>query len=81
MLIYIYFNIKYHIWDLAEFITVNVDAKKMDSLAEIVNKVNAVGVDVYARLATIEAVLEQLRGSSINGSAQASYVAGVPASL
>jgi hypothetical protein len=42
----------------------------MDSLAEIVNKVNAVGVDVYARLATIEVVLEQLRGSSIYGSAQ-----------
>ena len=64
-----------------DFITVNVDAKKMDSLAEIVNKVNAVGVDVYARLATIEAVLEQLRGSSIYGSAQASYVSGVPAEL
>jgi hypothetical protein len=39
-----------------DFITINVDAKKMDSLAEIVNKVNTVGVDVYARLATIEAV-------------------------
>jgi hypothetical protein len=64
-----------------DFITINVDAKKMDSLAEIVNKVNTVGVDVYARLATIEAVLEQLRGSSIYGSAQASYVSGVPAAL
>ena len=60
---------------------VNVDAKKMDSLAEIVNKVNTVGVDVYTRLARIEEVLEILRGSSIYSAAQASYVAGVPAEL
>ena len=53
----------------------------MDSLAEIVNKINTVGVDVYTRLARIEAVLEILRGSSIYSVAQAEYVAGVPASL
>ena len=64
-----------------DFITVNVDAKKMDSLAEIVNKVNTVGVDVYTRLARIEEVLEILRGSSIYSAAQARYVAGVPAEL
>jgi hypothetical protein len=66
-----------------DFITVNVDAKKMDSLAEIVNKVNTVGVDVYTRLARIEEVLvnEILRGSSIYSGAQASYVAGIPAEL
>ena len=64
-----------------DFITINVDAKKMDSLAEIVNKVNTVGVDVYTRLARIEEVLEILRGSSIYSAAQASYVAGVPADL
>jgi hypothetical protein len=64
-----------------DFITVNVDAKKMDSLAEIVNKVNTVGVDVYTRLARIEEVLEILRGSSIYSAAQAAYVAGIPAEL
>ena len=64
-----------------DFLTVNVDAKKMDSLSEIVNRMNATGADVYTRLATIEAVLEQLRGSSIYSGAQAGFTAGVPASL
>ena len=64
-----------------DFITVNLDSKKMDSLSEIVNKVNSVGVDVYTRLARIEEVLLQLRGSSIYSAAQAEYVAGVPAAL
>ena len=64
-----------------DFITVNVDSKKMDSLAEIVGKMNSTGVDVYTRLATIEAVLAELRGSSIYGSAQSAFVSDVPASL
>ena len=64
-----------------DFLVVNTDAKKLDSLAEIVGKMNSTGVDVYQRLATIEAVLAELRGSSIYSSAQAGYVAGVPASL
>ena len=65
-----------------DFLTTNVDTKKMDSLAEIVNKINSVGIDVYTRLVTIEAALESLRGSALYASAPASsYSADVPASL
>ncbi len=51
-----------------DFLTTNVDTKKMDSLAEIVNKMNSVGIDVYTRLVTIEAALESLRGSALYAS-------------
>ncbi len=65
-----------------DFLTTNVDSKKMDSLAEIVNKMNNVGADVYLRLVTIEAALESLRGSALYASAPAnSYSADVPATL
>jgi hypothetical protein len=37
----------------------------MDSLAEIVNKMNSTGVDFYTLLATIKAALENLRGSAL----------------
>jgi hypothetical protein len=62
-------------------LTVNTDSKKLDSLAEMVKSVNSIGADVYTRLATIETVLMQLRGSPIYNNAQAEFVAGVPASL
>jgi hypothetical protein len=65
-----------------DFLTTNVDSKKMDSLAEIVNKMNSVGIDVYTRLVTIEAALESLRGSALYASAPAgSYTQDVPATL
>ena len=65
-----------------DFLTTNVDAKKMDSLAEIVNKLNSVGIDVYTRLVTIESALESLRGSALYASAPAnSYSQDVPATL
>jgi hypothetical protein len=65
-----------------DFLTTNVDSKKMDSLAEIVNKMNSVGIDVYTRLVTIEAALESLRGSALYASAPAgSYSQDVPATL
>ena len=41
---------------------------KMDSLAEIVNRMNNVGADVYLPLVTIEAALESLRGSALYAS-------------
>ena len=61
--------------------TINTDAKKLDSLAEIVGKMNSTGVDIYTRLATIESVLAELRGSSIYSGAQVAFVSDVPASL
>lgn len=65
-----------------DFLTTNVDSKKMDSLAEIVNKMNSVGIDVYTRLVTIESALESLRGSALYASAPAgSYSQDVPATL
>ena len=65
-----------------DFLTTNVDSKKMDSLAEIVNKLNSVGIDVYTRLVTIEAALESLRGSALYTSPPAgSYSQDVPATL
>jgi hypothetical protein len=65
-----------------DFLTTNVDSKKMDSLAEIVNKMNSVGIDVYTRLVTIEAALESLRGSPLYASTPAgSYSQDVPATL
>ena len=64
-----------------DFLTINTDAKKLDSLAEIVNRMNATGVDVSTRLAGIEEVLEILRGSSIYSSARVAFVSDVPASL
>jgi len=59
------------------FMLANVDVKAMDSLSEIVNKINAVGADLYVRMATVEAALESLRGASLYAAAQANYVAGV----
>lgn len=59
------------------FMLANVDVKAMDSLSEIVNKINAVGADLYVRVATIEAALESLRGASLYAVAQAAFVAGV----
>ena len=65
-----------------DFLTTNVDSKKMDSLAEIVNKMNNTGADVYLRLVTIEAALESLRGSALYAASPVgSYSADVPASL
>jgi hypothetical protein len=65
-----------------DFLTTNVDAKKMDSLAEIVNKMNSVGIDVYTRLVTIEAALESPRGSALYASPPAvSYSQDVPETL
>ncbi len=65
-----------------DFLTTNVDSKKMDSLAEIVNKMNSVGIDVYTRLVTIEAALESLRGSALYASPPAgSYSSDVAPSL
>jgi len=65
-----------------DFLTTNIDNKKMDSLAEIVNKMNSVGIDVYTRLVTIEAALESLRGSALYASPPAgSYTQDVPATL
>ena len=59
------------------FIISNVDAKAMDSLSEIVGKLNSAGTDLYARVLYLEQVVSTLRGEALYAAAQPVYVAGV----
>ena len=59
------------------FMIHNVDAKAMDSLAEIVGKLNSAGTDLYARVLYLEQVVSTLRGEALYAAAQTVYVAGV----
>jgi hypothetical protein len=59
------------------FIISNVDAKAMDSLSEIVGKLNSAGTDLYARVLYLEQVVSTLRGEALYAAAQTVYVAGV----
>ena len=62
-------------------LTVNTDPVRLDSLSEIVNRMNATGQDVYARLATIENALEMLRNASLYTNQQVVFLPDIPASL
>ena len=63
------------------FIVANTDTKALDSLAEIVGKVNSVGSDVYARLVVIEAYLAVLLSvDTIYPETPSGLEPGVPAS-
>jgi len=62
------------------FLTANSDIKALDSLSEIVNRMNATGQDVYTRLATIELALETLRNASLYAGAQQTFVPDTPPS-
>lgn len=62
------------------FLTANSDVKALDSLSEIVNRMNATGQDIYTRLATIELALETLRNASLYAGAQQSFVPDTPPS-
>ncbi len=62
------------------FLTANSDVKALDSLSEIVNRMNATGVNVYQRLATIELALETLRNASLYSTAQQVFVPDTPPS-
>jgi len=62
------------------FLTANSDVKALDSLSEIVNRMNATGQDVYTRLATIELALETLRNASLYSGAQQTFVPDTPPS-
>jgi hypothetical protein len=62
------------------FLTANSDIKALDSLSEIVNRMNATGQDVYTRLATIELALETLRNQSLYGAVQQSFAPSTPPS-
>ena len=62
------------------FLTANSDVKALDSLSEIVNRMNATGLDVYQRLATIELALETLRNASLYSVAQQVFAPDTPPS-
>jgi len=62
-------------------LTVNTDPSRLDSLSEIVNRMNSTGLDVYARLATIENALEMLRNASLYSNQQLSFAPDIPVSL
>jgi hypothetical protein len=59
------------------FIIGNVDAKAMDSLSEIVSKLNSTGSDLYARVLYLEQVVSTLRGEALYAAAQSTYTPGV----
>jgi uncharacterized protein YueI len=59
------------------FIIGNVDAKAMDSLSEIVSKLNSAGSDLYARVLYLEQVVSTLRGEALYAAAQSTYTPGV----
>ena len=59
------------------FMISNVDAKAMDSLAEIVGKLNSAGVDLYSRVLYLEQVVSTLRGEALYVAGQAVYTPGV----
>ena len=59
------------------FMIHNVDAKAMDSLSEIVGKLNSAGTDLYARVLYLESVVSTLRGEALYAVAQPVYVPGI----
>ena len=59
------------------FFVANVDSASMDSLAEIVSKLNSAGTDLYQRVLYLESVVSTLRGEALYPSSQAVYVPGV----
>ena len=59
------------------FFVANVDASAMDSLAELVSKVNSSSVDLYNRVLYLESVVGTLRGESLYANGQAVYVPGI----
>ena len=62
-------------------LTVNLDGAKLDSLSEIVSRMNATGLDVYSRLALLEDIVGILRNNPIYAIARGPYVSDTPASL
>ena len=60
------------------FIIGNVDTKALDSLSELVSKLNSAGTDLYARVLHLENVVSTLRGEALYAATQAVYVPGIP---
>jgi hypothetical protein len=58
------------------FIISNVDSKALDSLSEIVGKLNSAGTDLYARVLYLESVVGTLRVEALYATAQTVYVPG-----
>ena len=59
------------------FIIGNVDSKALDSLSELVSKLNSAGTDLYARVLYLEQVVSTLRGENLYAVAQATYTPGI----
>ena len=62
-------------------LTVNLDGAKLDSLSEIVARMNATGLDVYQRLSYLEDIIGTLRNNPVYAIAKMPYVSDTPASL
>ena len=58
------------------FMLANVDPAALDSLSELVGKLNSAGTDLYARVLYLESVVGTLRGKALYAAAQTVYVAG-----
>ena len=59
------------------FFVANVDPIAMDSLAEIVSKLNSAGSDLYQRVLYLEQVVSTLRGQELYAVVQPVYTPGV----
>ena len=62
-------------------LTVNLDSAKLDSLSEIVSRINATGQTVYERLSLLEDVVGILRNQALYAIPKSPYSPDVPASL
>ena len=63
------------------FFVANVDSVAMDSLAEIVSKLNSAGTDLYQRVLYLESVVSTLRGEALYAVAQPVYTPGIVPSI
>ena len=59
------------------FFVANVDPVAMDSLAEIVSKLNSSGSDLYQRVLYLEQVISTLRGQELYATVQPTYTPGI----
>ena len=59
------------------FMLANVDPAALDSLSEIVNKVNSSSVDLYNRVLYLEQVVSSLRGEQLYVASQQVYIPGI----
>ena len=60
------------------FLTMNTDQSKLDSLSEIVNRMNSSGSDIYSRLSLLEDVVGILRNQALYSVPKGPYSVDIP---